>query len=190
MAGRVGVRGQEIAWGAGTRGPQTCTWAGGRMCGWTCGMAIVCRGIVGNILRRCFSTLCTFERTYVQVNVVDGTGYTSSDGIYTSSSRRDMSIGRETTSYSPNMPALSRARCPYYPNTPGSAVSYYRPDIIILEDEVLLLSVDGGILARNGQRPVDLAVTSEFKHHCCGGWVTGRASVYTHERSQGLPIRL
>ena len=81
-------------------------------------MAIVCRGIVGNILRRCFSTLCTFERTYVQVNVVDGTGYTSSDGIYTSSSRRDMSIGRETTSYSPSMPALSRARCPYYPNTP------------------------------------------------------------------------
>ena len=72
----------EVPGGAGTRGARTCTWPGGCMWGCACGMAIVFRGSVGNIRRRCFSTSCTLERTYVQVNVVDGTGYTSSDGIY------------------------------------------------------------------------------------------------------------
>ena len=82
VGGCVGVRGHGRARGAGTRGARTCTWPGGCMWGCACGMAIVFRGSVGNIRRRCFSTSCTLERTYVQVNVVDGTGLNSSDGIY------------------------------------------------------------------------------------------------------------
>ena len=82
VGGCVGVRGHGRARGAGTRGARTCTWPGGCMWGCACGMAIVFRGSVGNIRRRCFSTQCTLERTYVQVNVVDGTGLNSSDGIY------------------------------------------------------------------------------------------------------------
>ena len=63
-------------------------------------------------------------------------------------------------------------------------MSDYRPETKILQDEALLRFEDGAILVSNGQRPVLLANTLDFKRHSCGGWVNGRR-LCTHTRGVG-----
>ena len=75
--GRVGVRGHGSAGGGGNPGATDVYVAGRADVRMDLRHGYCVSGDRGSIRRRCFSTSCTLERTYVQVNLANGTGYTS-----------------------------------------------------------------------------------------------------------------